>query len=913
MEPPARDRSMLHLCFLLASTATLSAAVAASPYSSACSSLPPAHDRHTDGDDAIALIRSFQISAGQFSGGADGLFSPDDDPYDPRPFHFFPHRASRTDEPALVHLTATLTLIGPRSWRSGGRHHYSEAASIAFVLDGYHSSASLELCMVGTGTEHAADGSLKLYPDVVLRLHVPSPPSLADPFVSGSMEGSSDLGTMSLLAYAEGDHYKYDSERAACSPGASSQPAGGSLRALGGVNSVCAHLKEQLTISYRLDHGRAPFPRMRINQMQCAADGAAVRAYAVLSNDTEPDESGSRRRRFLVGDEALVADGHWDQAQRMLCLRACRVTLRAPPSAPVVVREVDCGIGMSFWFPAVWTMWDRSVVAGMLWNSSHADAEAEPTHRVITAWSIDDLRSTTNLSDVKYNYNDTMLEEAKKHHRELSKGKKVRGSHSFPDFNSANADSEFSFHGLNFAGGRAYPVTIGSAMVARNILAANDFFSGHWAVHGGTRAAADAISRRAAVDDMTQTLLNVSYVIRYSSPRDKIRVRPANAASYSNDYSDSFEERKIMAEGIYDRKRGILCMVGCQERNGRSTDCQALVTVQFASLDSKAQAHGTGAIISLRDKTDRLFFDKINFILHGMYSRQAAMAISRMDMESIMLVASTTLSCVFTILQILHTKRNPKVAPATSVTMLAVLSMGYLAPLVLNSEVLFASRRSQYYDSYPTRRRLEINEVMMRAPTLIAFVLQLRLLQLAWSGRRISTVSEKAVLWICLPLYILGGVVAAVVHTIKARAAARSDPWAMNMGGGPAAIWKDLVSYAGLIQDGFLLPQVILNASLGETRARAISPWFYIGGTMIRLMPHVYDAVRSQIYQLTMRSSNLYASPRGDLFGVAWDVVIPCGAALLALLLFLQQRLPRTESLPSQRRRLGGYEMASNN
>uniref|UniRef100_M8C1R4 RING-type E3 ubiquitin transferase n=1 Tax=Aegilops tauschii TaxID=37682 RepID=M8C1R4_AEGTA len=797
MAPPVRDRTMYrhHLCFLLlASTATLSAAVTASSYSTACPSLTPAQDRHTDGDEAVALIRSFQISGGQFSGGADGLFSPDDDPYKARQFHFLPHGASRTDDPALVHLTGTLTIFGPRSWHRGNHHYYSEAASIAFILDGYHSSASRELCMVGTGTEHAADGSLRQYHDVVLRLHVPSPPSLADPFVSGSMEGSSDLGTISLLAYTEGDHYN------------------GSLRALGAVNSVCAHLKEQLMISYRLEHGRAVFPRMRVNQMQCSADGAALHAYAVLFNDTRPTERGYRRRRFLVGDEALVADGHWDQARRMLCLRACRVTLRAPASAPAV----DCTIGMSFWFPAVWTMREQRAVAGMLWNSSQAGAEPMPI--------IDDQRSNANISDVKYSYNDTMLEEAKKHHQEISNGKKIIGSDSFPDFNSTNGDAEFSFQALDIRG-QAYPVTIGSGVAPHNILADDDASSRRWVVYGSMPTTAAA--RRAVVDDMKEDLLNVSYVIRYSAPRDKMRVRPSNVAHYSN---YSVEKRKILAEGIYDRKRGILCMVGCQERAGL-TDCQTLI---------------------------------------------------------------------------LHTKRNPEAAPAVSVTMLVVLTMGFLAPLVLNSEALFASGRSQYYELHPTSRRIEINEVMMRAPTLIAFVLQLRLLQLAWSGRRTSTMSERTVLWICLPLYALGGIVAAVFHVINARAST------IGMAGWRVTIWQDLVSYAGLILDGFLLPQIILNASLGGSRAWAISPWFYLGGTMLRLMPHVYDVVRARIYKPSMRSSKLYASPHDDLFSVAWDMVIPCGAALLALLLFLQQRLPGTAPLPSQRRRSSGYEMVSN-
>ena len=134
----------------------------------------------------------------------------------------------------------------------------------------------------------------------------------------------------------------------------------------------------------------------------------------------------------------------------------------------------------------------------------------------------------------------------------------------------------------------------------------------------------------------------------------------------------------------------------------------------------------------------------------------------------------------------------------------------------------------------------------------------------------------------------------------------------IGMGAWRVTIWQDLVSYAGLILDGFLLPQVILNASLGGSRARAISPWFYMGGTMLRLMPHVYDVFRAQTYTPSMRSSNLYASPHDDLFGVAWDMVIPCGAALLAFLLSLQQRLPGTESLPSQKRKSSGYEMVSN-
>jgi hypothetical protein len=104
--------------------------------------------------------------------------------------------------------------------------------------------------MTGTGTELAADGSLVYYPDVALRLRVPSPPNLTDPFVNGTLEGSDDFGTIHLLAYAEGNNYKYGSEKVACST--PRQQTKGSFQALGGNSSWCAHLKAQLVTSYRL-------------------------------------------------------------------------------------------------------------------------------------------------------------------------------------------------------------------------------------------------------------------------------------------------------------------------------------------------------------------------------------------------------------------------------------------------------------------------------------------------------------------------------------------------------------------------------------------------------------------------------------------------------------------------------------
>ena len=144
--PPPKNPNLYayHLCFLLlVSTTTLSAALSSSSYSPACPTLKPAPDRETEAADVLSLTRSFQMSNGYFSSGADSLFSaPDDEFYGVhRSFSLFPHAASRTSDQALVHLAATLTLTGPRTstYRSGGRrrrHNYTVTESISFVLDG---------------------------------------------------------------------------------------------------------------------------------------------------------------------------------------------------------------------------------------------------------------------------------------------------------------------------------------------------------------------------------------------------------------------------------------------------------------------------------------------------------------------------------------------------------------------------------------------------------------------------------------------------------------------------------------------------------------------------------------------------------------------------------------------------------
>ncbi|KAL6845408.1 hypothetical protein ACP4OV_024903 [Aristida adscensionis] len=919
--------------FLLLSIATLSSASDSSSSLCTIPSPPPRH--HPIGiNESLPLLRSFQLNAGSFFGGEDLHFAKGDDPnasyYDAtRSFSLFPHSVQGTDDPELLHVSATLTLSGGRTRRAvrrrRRRHGYVYAGDhvVTFHLEGYYSHTSAELCMAGSGTysDSDDDGAIKNLAGAVLRLRVPSPPSLFDPFATGSFRGDG-FSAISLVAYADGDNYKYGDATASCPPPSAEK---GAVEALG-PNFTCAHLKKQLVTLYKVRNddgadasssnggGGAASPllglrpwrgwnrtSMHVGQVRCTDDGAAVRAYATFSNDTAAEAWWPPRRGFVVEEEAVVAEGRWDPARRMLCLRACRVVRSGTTTTPSLeVQRKECGVGMGFWFPSFWTMRDRSAVSGVLWNSSQAAGGGKDVAGVISVSSIGDAADRSDFSDVKYRYNDSMIEEATKHY--LAYKKNVKRPFQAPNY----THHDFGFHFYEIRGmnghGQAYPVTIGSALVY------------------GDRLAADAsFSRGGAVVDGKLDLLNVSYDIQQYLPPAGW-VRPTNVTSYSV----PMEAYQITAEGVFDPKSGILCMVGCREHYG-STDCRALITVQFASLDDRAWGHGVGEIKSLRDSTDHLFFKKMSIRLYGMYSEQVYEAVSRMDLESVMLVVSTTLPCVFTVLQILHTKRHPEAAAATSITMLVVLALGYVFPLVIASEALFLSRR-RYYVPFLDKVPYELSQAMLRAPTLIAFVLQLRLIQLALSGRKsaaldptrveTSSAAEKRALWVCLPLYALGGAVTVVAHVMSGRAAGEEDSLAVvGVGPEPPTMWQDLVSSAGLALDAFLLPQVVMNAFSwrgGAAGVRAVSPWLYAGVTVVRAMPHVYDVVRSQGYVRSRRPSYVDAGPRDDRFGAAWDVAVPCVTAVLAVLVFLQQRKRRGAGAFLLRpQRSGGYEMVS--
>ncbi|KAK1286130.1 hypothetical protein QJS10_CPB20g01785 [Acorus calamus] len=224
------------------------------------------------------------------------------------------------------------------------------------------------------------------------------------------------------------------------------------------------------------------------------------------------------------------------------------------------------------------------------------------------------------------------------------------------------------------------------------------------------------------------TLHNVSYSIRIYPLMD-LKLGGVNLSRHM-----TFE---IAAEGIYNAKTGSLCLVGCRGLKGHKVvtetlDCEIRIDARLPSSSANSPVMQTnGTIRSTRKETDLLYFKPLSFTLYGgLYKEQVASTMWRIDFEIIMVLVSLCLSCILIALQLLYVKRHPDVLPSISVTMLIILTLGYMIPLVINFEALFFMSHHNKQNVLLWRGGwLEANEVIVRVVTMVAFLLHVRLLQ----------------------------------------------------------------------------------------------------------------------------------------------------------------------------------------
>lgn len=596
----------------------------------------------------------------------------------------------------------------------------------------------------------------------------------------------------------------------------------------------------------------------------------------------------------------LIAEGVWDDKKNQLHGIACRILNFTEIVSNAYVG--DCSVRFNLRFPTVFSVRNRSTISGKIWSNR---SEHDPGYFGKIGFQ-SSQEVLMGRSGFKYQY--TVVDVARKSCA-IKNNVKLKGK-TYPNVNSM--DMRFSMYVKNSIGqishGFASPLFVGDHLYQHAL-------SGHLHLPPLRRYTVFA-SRPNNLFNM----LNISY---------KMSIVPTSGFMFAGrEISETIE---ISAEGVYDRDIGVLCMRGCRNlrpsphqmklAKNDSLDCEIDVNFQFRALNEEGSENVKGTIESTRQKSDSLYFGRLELSSSSIYTSQAKESVWRMDLEITMVLISNTLACFFVGMQLFYVKKHPEVLPFMSVVMLIILTLRYTIPLLLNFEALFKANHNQQNLFLGSGGWLEANEIIVRVVTMIAFLLQFRLLQLTWSARQgngnqnETWISEKKVLYATLPLYIAGGLIAWVVYQSRN---SYHGPYIVHRHIRPRhphrarlnwqhSLWGDLKSYGGLILDGFLLPQILFNMFLSSTEKAMTAP-FYIGTTIVRLLPHAYDLYRAHSSSWYLDWSYIYANPKMDFYSTAWDIIIPCGGLLFAALIYLQQQNGGRCILPKRFREIVAYE-----
>ncbi|KAH9650703.1 DUF2921 family protein [Citrus sinensis] len=785
-------------------------------------------------------------------------------------------------------------------------------SALSFSLKGFWSKSSGKLCMVGSGTSYSPEGNLLHHP-AVLKLNGVKDSSNITSLVAGTLRSVSSaddpnyFDPISLLILPE-TNYQYtmfSKELENKCSGEISVPAENLSLRLQVSSTICSILKRRVNefeLEYASDCNSStscnPFgdavgylPQvMSLNTIQCSKEGQRLRFLMEF-----PNSSDVGYYRSFNPETTFVAEGSWDWKKNRLCVAACRI-LNTHDSLDNSSVE-DCSIRLTLRFPAIWSIRASTSMSGQIW-SNRALNDTGYFGRIL-------FQSTDNevlkVPGLKYEY--TEMEKVR--NMSCLQKKPLRNSlEKYPDGFSQEMNFGISvkISGGKIAWGHALPIAVDDQISPLS----ESFIS--WSSSSTTSSVESNIS--------SSKPLNISYKISF---RPYYYLKLGGLESLFN-ISSSWERRvAIYAEGIYDSETGVLCMVGCrdaglkyQKSSNNSMDCEISIRLQFPPLNAMTKGGFIrGRITSLRNKSDSLYFEPLFVSATSYYRILERRSIWRMDLELLMVLISKTLACIFVVFQLLYVKKHRDVLPFISLLMLVILTLGHMNLLVLNFEALFFQNEYPHSVLLRSGGWLEVHEVIVRVVTMVAFLLHCRLLQHSLSRRmrdnslKALWTAEKKALFLTVPVYLAGALIALFVNWRTSKTGIMAQSFLYN--NHQHSLWGNLRSYAGLILDGFLLPQILLNI-FHNSRENALSRFFYIGLTVVRLVPHAYDIYRAQNYVQEFDGSYIYADPAADIYSTGWDVAILFVGLLFAAIIHFQQQFGGRCLLPRRFRELEVYE-----
>lgn len=373
----------------------------------------------------------------------------------------------------------------------------------------------------------------------------------------------------------------------------------------------------------------------------------------------------------------------------------------------------------------------------------------------------------------------------------------------------------------------------------------------------------------------------------------------------------------LFLEGLYDMQVGKMYLVGCRDVRAAwkillesidleaGLDCLIEVIVAYPPLPAQWLVNPTAriSITSQRNEDDPLYFSTIKLqTLPILYRKQREDILSRRGIEGILriLTLSFAIACISS--QLFYMKHDSDSVSFISLVMLGVQALGYSIPLITGAEALFKRKAHESYEmtSYDLQKNqwFYIIDYAVKLLVLMAFLLTLRLFQKVWKSRiRLLTrtpleahrvPSDRRILLTTLIIHVSGFIIVLIVHSVKTsqRPLPTSERYLNSMGSG----WEtELEEYIGLVQDFFLLPQVIGNF-IWQIDCKPLRKLYFIGITMIRLLPHVYDYINAPFSSPYLAEENEFVNPSMDFYTKLGDIAIPATAVLFAVAVYVQQR-----------------------
>ena len=626
----------------------------------------------------------------------------------------------------------------------------------------------------------------------------------------------------------------------------------------------------------------------------------SARVSAVFRAVPPSEYSYTSAQRSGLNNMTLPAEGIWRSSSGQLCMVGCVGSMDAEGSG--------CNSRICLYIPQSFSIKQRSIIVGTVSSISKDDNSYFPLSfeklvRPSEMWDLNHFMSShLHYQYTKHDSAGSILEK----YEPFSFGNVIKKSLlTFPKLEDAESSrvslsllsEDLTLHVSAIPDPRPR-LPVPRIDIQMEIVSLGSLFGRHWS--NGSSIEEEIPYHAKTEYTENQLLLNVSAQLMITGK------------AYKN-FS------VIFVEGLYDPHIGKMYLVGCRDVRASwkilfesmdleaGLDCLIEVIVSYPPTTAQWLTNPTAriSITSKRKEDDPLFFSTIKFqTLPIMYRKQRESILSRRGVEGFLriLTLSVVIACIVS--QLLYIRDNVDSVPYISLVMLGVQVLGYSLPLVTDAEALFKKASDSYETpSYELDRNqwFHVIDYTVKLLVLVSFLLTLRLCQKVWKSRiRLLTraplephrvPSDKWVFITTLIIHVIGYIIILIIHAAQASEKFRTERYVDSNGNFHVQRqWEtELEEYLGLVQDFFLLPQVIGNF-VWQIHSKPLRKLYFIGITIVRLLPHFYDYIRAPVSNPYFSEEYEFVNPNMDFYSKFGDIAIPVTAFFLAVIVYIQQR-----------------------